>query len=78
MSPDSFLWYEQIMLRFGRWLDRARRVRRRGVTSTEYAVMLALMLGVAVSSINCLGRKTNAVFMYTEQQMGGGGSDDGN
>ena len=40
--------------------------------------MLALMLGVAVSSINCLGKKTNAVFMYTEQQMGGGGSDDGN
>lgn len=40
--------------------------------------MLALLLGVAVSSINCLGRKTNGVFTYTGQQMGGGESDEGN
>jgi len=66
------------MLRVGRLVDRARKYRRRGVTSTEYAIMLALMLGVAMSSINCLGKKTNAVFTYTEQQMGGDGSDDGN
>jgi Flp pilus assembly pilin Flp len=59
-------------------MHRERKRRRRGVTSTEYAIMLALLLGVMMSSINCLGKTTNAVFTYTEQQMGGGGSDDGN
>ena len=72
----SHLFHEQFMLRIIPSMHRERKHRRRGVTSTEYAIMLALLLGVAMSSINCLGKTTNAVFTYTGQQMGGGGSDD--
>ena len=71
MSPDSFLWYEQIMLRFGRWLDRARRVRRRGVTSTEYAVMLALIIVVALTAIQTLGTSVSGIFTSVDQGISG-------
>jgi Flp pilus assembly pilin Flp len=43
--------------------------RRRGVTSTEYAVMLALMLGVAMSSVQCLGLTAHRVFEETEKAI---------
>lgn len=63
------------MLRSRRSRNRATPGRRRGVTSTEYAVMLALMLGVAVSSINCLGAKTNQTFQRTGDAISGEAED---
>jgi len=40
------------------------------VTSTEYAVMLALMLGVCTSAINCLGQATNNTFQDVSDSIG--------
>jgi Flp pilus assembly pilin Flp len=54
-----------------------RRRRRRGVTSTEYAVMLALMLGVAMTAINCLGRSTQQTFQRTRNAIPSGSSSSG-
>ena len=34
----------------------------KAVTSTEYAVMLALILGICTSAINCLGLAANNTF----------------
>ncbi|MGD9645338.1 MAG: Flp family type IVb pilin [Pirellulales bacterium] len=49
-----------------------------GVTSTEYAVMLALILGVCTTSINCLGLSTRQTFQSAgdAMQTSGGESDD--
>lgn len=44
---------------------------RRGVTSTEYAVMLALMLGIAMSAINCLGLSARNSFDRTGEAISG-------
>ena len=41
----------------------------RAVTSTEYAVLLALLLGVMTSSINCLGRVSQRTFERAGQSM---------
>jgi len=50
-----------------------------GVTSTEYAIMLALILGVCTSAINCLGYRTSQTFQSAgdAMQTSGGESDSG-
>jgi Flp pilus assembly pilin Flp len=50
-----------------------------GVTSTEYAIMLALILGVCTSAVNCLGYNTNRTFQNAgdAMQSADGESDDG-
>jgi Flp pilus assembly pilin Flp len=48
-----------------------------GVTSTEYAIMLALILGVCTSAVNCLGYRTGQTFQSAgdAMQTSGGESD---
>ena len=50
-----------------------------GVTSTEYAIMLALILGVCTSAINCLGYRTSQTFQSAgnAMQTSGGESNGG-
>ncbi len=51
-----------------------------GVTSTEYAIMLALILGVCTSAVNCLGYRTGQTFQSAgdAMQTSGGESDGDN
>jgi Flp pilus assembly pilin Flp len=50
----------------------------RGVTSTEYAVMLALILGTCTTAVNCLGQSANNTFQSVSSSIStsgpGGGS----
>jgi Flp pilus assembly pilin Flp len=49
------------------------------VTSTEYAVMLALLLGICTSAINCLGVHSQATYQRVGDTLSGQpnlGSDD--
>lgn len=49
-----------------------------GVTSTEYAIMLALILGVCTSAVNCLGYRTGQTFQSAGDAMQtSGGEADG-
>ncbi len=48
-----------------------------GVTSTEYAVVLALILGVCTTSINCLGLRTAQTFQNAGNAMQTGSSQSG-
>ena len=41
-----------------------------GPTATEYAVMLALILLVALAAISALGTKVDAVFTTAETEIG--------
>ncbi len=49
----------------------------RGVTSTEYAVMLALILGTCTSAVNCLGRGTNSAFQSVSSSISTAGAGSG-
>jgi Flp pilus assembly pilin Flp len=40
-----------------------------GVTSTEYAVMLALLLGAATTAVNCMGQATRNSLQKSSQAI---------
>jgi pilus assembly protein Flp/PilA len=44
-----------------------------GATATEYAVMLALIIVVALGAISALGTRVNQAFSDTEQALGDAG-----
>jgi Flp pilus assembly pilin Flp len=44
------------------------------VTSTEYAVMLALLLGACTTAVNCLGQATRNTFTNVGNSVSGTGS----
>ncbi len=48
-----------------------------GATATEYAVMLALIIVVALGAITALGQRVNQAFTDTEAAFGDAGVGDG-
>lgn len=42
-----------------------------GVTSTEYAVLLAVLLGTCTSAINCLGRMSQLPYYAVAESLSG-------
>lgn len=45
-----------------------------GVTSTEYAILLTLILGVCTTAINCLGQQTASTYQNVGNSLQGSGS----
>lgn len=48
-----------------------------GATMVEYALLLALILVIVVSSVQILGERVNATFAHINSQMGEGSGESG-